>query len=161
MASCDARRLTGVRGVNRVRMQFKVRRTILNRIGNPSKTRAVNRRVVSSNPTRGAKEITVSNSTLCGRPEIQHHSILGDTRRFLLEHLFGRRQRRRRPRDRQVSLKDFERISWKADPHGNSLAELDKSDPRRTHVSDAVGYLIAGKFGMRMLAGERVGPILC
>ena len=58
-------------------------------------------------------------------------------------------------------IKDFERIFWKADPHGNSLAELDKSDPRRTHVSDAVGYLIARKFPMRMLAGERAGPILC
>jgi Terminase large subunit, T4likevirus-type, N-terminal len=58
-------------------------------------------------------------------------------------------------------IKDFERIFWKADPHGNSLAELDKSDPRRTHVSDAVGYLIARKFPMRMLAGERAGLILC
>jgi Terminase large subunit, T4likevirus-type, N-terminal len=58
-------------------------------------------------------------------------------------------------------IADFERVSWKADPHGNSLAELDKSDPRRTHVSDAVGYLIAHKFPMRMLMGERAGPILC
>jgi hypothetical protein len=57
--------------------------------------------------------------------------------------------------------KDFEQVTWKADPHGNSLAELDKSDPRRTHVSDAVGYLIARKFPMRALAGERAGPILC
>jgi hypothetical protein len=58
-------------------------------------------------------------------------------------------------------IKDFEQVSWKADPHGNSLAELDKSDPRRTHVSDAVGYLIARRFPMRALMGERAGPILC
>ena len=64
------------------------------------------------------------------------------------------------PRCKEL-IKDFEQAAWKADPHGNSLAELDKSDPRRTHVSDAVGYLIARKFPMRMLAGERAGPILC
>jgi hypothetical protein len=64
------------------------------------------------------------------------------------------------PRCKEL-IKDFEQVSWKADAHGNSLAELDKSDTRRTHVSDAVGYLIAHKFPMRMLMGERAGPILC
>jgi hypothetical protein len=28
-------------------------------------------------------------------------------------------------------IKDFEQVSWKTDPHGNSLVELDKSDPMR------------------------------
>jgi hypothetical protein len=64
------------------------------------------------------------------------------------------------PRCKEL-IKDFEQVSWKADAYGNSLAELDKSDTRRTHVSDAVGYLIAHKFPMRMLMGERAGPILC
>jgi hypothetical protein len=55
-------------------------------------------------------------------------------------------------------IKDFERVCWKADPHGSSLAELDKSDPMRTHVSDAVGYFVAREFSMRAIVGERGGP---
>ncbi len=39
-------------------------------------------------------------------------------------------------------IKDLEQVSWKTDPHGNPLVELDKSDPMRTHLSDAVGYLV-------------------
>jgi hypothetical protein len=55
-------------------------------------------------------------------------------------------------------IKDFEQVRWKADPHGNPLVELDKSDPMRTHVSDAVGYLIARVFPMRPMRGEMAGP---
>jgi hypothetical protein len=56
-----------------------------------------------------------------------------------------------------------EQIDWNlsdrvADPHGNPLAELDKSDPMRTHASDAVGYWIAREFPMRAPRGERGGP---
>ena len=40
-------------------------------------------------------------------------------------------------------IKDFEQVCWKTDPHGNPVVELDKSDPMRTHVSDALGYLVA------------------
>jgi hypothetical protein len=58
-------------------------------------------------------------------------------------------------------IKDFEQVSWKSDPHGNTLAELNKSDPMRTHVSDAVGYLIAREFPMRQMRGERSGPMIC
>jgi hypothetical protein len=57
-------------------------------------------------------------------------------------------------------IKDFEQVCWKADPHGNSLAELDKSDPMRTHVSDALGYLIAREFPMHAQMGERSGPMV-
>jgi hypothetical protein len=57
-------------------------------------------------------------------------------------------------------IKDFEQVCWKADPHGNSLADLDKSDSMRTHVSDAVGYLVAREFSMRPQMGERSGPSL-
>jgi hypothetical protein len=57
-------------------------------------------------------------------------------------------------------INDFEQVSWKADSHGNPLADLDKSDPRRTHVSDAVGYLVAREFPMRAKIGERGGPPL-
>jgi terminase large subunit-like protein len=58
-------------------------------------------------------------------------------------------------------IKDFEQVCWKADPHGNPLAELDKSDPMRTHASDAAGYLIAREFPMRAQRGERAGPSIC
>jgi hypothetical protein len=58
-------------------------------------------------------------------------------------------------------IKDFEQVSWKSDPHGNSLADLDKSNPMLTHVSDAVGYLIAREFPMREMRGERSGPMIC
>jgi len=58
-------------------------------------------------------------------------------------------------------IKDFEQVCWKADPHGSSLAELDKSDPMRTHVSDAVGYFVAREFPMRATMGERGGPPIC
>jgi len=58
-------------------------------------------------------------------------------------------------------IKDFEQVSWKTDPHGNPLVELNKSDPMRTHVSDAVGYMIAREFPMRPQKGEQPGPMLC
>ena len=54
--------------------------------------------------------------------------------------------------------KDLEQVCWKVDPYGNPLAELDKSDPMRTHASDAVGYWIAREFPMRAPRGERGGP---
>ena len=43
-------------------------------------------------------------------------------------------------------IKDFERVQWKRDPFGNPMIEIDKSDPKRTHLSDAVGYMIAHQF---------------
>jgi len=57
-------------------------------------------------------------------------------------------------------IKDFEQVCWKVDPHGNQLADLDKSDPMRTHLSDAAGYLLAREFPMRALRGERGGPAI-
>jgi hypothetical protein len=57
-------------------------------------------------------------------------------------------------------IQDLEQVSWRSDAHGNLLVELDKSDPARTHVSDALGYLIAQQFPMRTKMGERPGPSL-
>ena len=37
-------------------------------------------------------------------------------------------------------LADLEDVNWKVDAHGNTYSELDKRDPKRTHVSDALGY---------------------
>ena len=58
-------------------------------------------------------------------------------------------------------IKDFEQVCWKTDPNGNSLTELDKSNPMRTHVSDALGYYIAQEFPMRPPRGEQSGPVIC
>ena len=49
---------------------------------------------------------------------------------------------------------DLERVHWKCDLNGNTLAEIDKSDPQRSHTSDALGYMIASEFGMRGKFGE-------
>jgi hypothetical protein len=57
-------------------------------------------------------------------------------------------------------IRDLEQVCWKTDPHGNSLVELDKSDPLRTHVSDALGYYIAREFPMRPPMGEKSGPMV-
>jgi hypothetical protein len=45
-------------------------------------------------------------------------------------------------------IEDFERVHWKTDPSGNTLNDIDKSDLNRTHVSDALGYMIAREFPM-------------
>jgi hypothetical protein len=58
------------------------------------------------------------------------------------------------PRCREL-IRDLEQVGWKMDAHGNASAELDKSDRRRTHVSDALGYLIAYQFPMRSSIGFR------
>jgi hypothetical protein len=54
-------------------------------------------------------------------------------------------------------IEDLERVHWKTDPHGNVQAEIDKSDVRRTHLSDALGYMIAREFAMRPKAGAMSG----
>ena len=42
-------------------------------------------------------------------------------------------------------IKDFERVTWAADGNGNLLPQIDKSDPMRTHVSDALGYQLVAE----------------
>jgi hypothetical protein len=49
---------------------------------------------------------------------------------------------------------DFERVHWKADANGNALADIDKSDAARTHVSDALGYMIASEFNIEGTYGD-------
>jgi hypothetical protein len=63
------------------------------------------------------------------------------------------------PRCRQL-IQDFERVHWKTDLNGNALGEIDKSDPARTHVSDALGYMIAQEFGMYPEYGYRSERII-
>jgi hypothetical protein len=65
----------------------------------------------------------------------------------------GERRLRIDPGCKQLIL-DFERVHWKVDLNGNTLNEIDGSDPMRTHVSDALGYMIAQEFPIHGKAGE-------
>lgn len=56
-------------------------------------------------------------------------------------------------------IKDFRQVKFKRDAAGNPTGNLDGADPERTHVSDALGYLIVQEFGMRPFAGERTGYV--
>ncbi|MCC6591593.1 MAG: terminase [Bryobacterales bacterium] len=58
------------------------------------------------------------------------------------------------PRCKEL-VADLEQVLWKSDPHGNTLAQLDQRNPRRTHVSDALGYLVEKEFGLRIVGGPR------
>jgi len=51
-------------------------------------------------------------------------------------------------------IRDFERVTWAA------TNEIDKSDPARTHASDALGYFIAQAFSMKGTIGEKSGRIV-
>ena len=55
---------------------------------------------------------------------------------------------------------DLEQVIWKSDPHGNVLSDLNKSDPMRTHLSDALGYYVSREFPLRGFVGERGGPAI-
>ena len=72
----------------------------------------------------------------------------------MLENQLGQHRLLIDPRCREL-IRDFEQVLWKADAHGNRGCDLDKSDWRRTHASDALGYMIAREFPMRALTGYR------
>ena len=65
----------------------------------------------------------------------------------------GTRQLLVHPKCREL-IKDLRQVKWKRDAAGNAAVDLDKSDPERTHVSDALGNCVAREFGLR----PRVGP---
>lgn len=52
-------------------------------------------------------------------------------------------------------IADLEQIAWKADPHGNATGQLDKSDNKRTHMSDAFGYMVEYEFPLKTRNAER------
>lgn len=54
-------------------------------------------------------------------------------------------------------IMDFEMVPWKQDSNGNSLSDLDKSDKHRTHVSDALGYLVHRE--RKSESGPRSNPL--
>ena len=59
--------------------------------------------------------------------------------------LCNQRQERKlliHPQCRQL-IKNLERVTWAMDGNGNTMAQIEKSDPMRTHISDSVGYALA------------------
>ena len=56
--------------------------------------------------------------------------------------------------------KDLQQVVWKADVAGNITGAIDKSDRRRTHVSDALGYLVREEFALQGFIGFRQGRIV-
>lgn len=57
----------------------------------------------------------------------------------------------------QELILDMKKISWDIDKNGNPTGNMDKSDMKRTHTSDALGYFVESKFGLRPQAGYRKG----
>jgi len=61
-----------------------------------------------------------------------------------------------RPRCKELR-EDLKEVRWKKDKAGNTMSQLDKSNPKRTHVSDALGYLVFSRFALAEAGGERPG----
>jgi hypothetical protein len=62
------------------------------------------------------------------------------------------------PRCKEL-LKDFDQLAWPRDNAGNALdSEIPRSDPKRGHMSDAVGYLVVAETKPR--GGPRSNVIL-
>jgi hypothetical protein len=83
--------------------------------------------------------VTAVNSMLC--------NSLGEARLFV------------DPKCKELT-RDFEQVAWKPDASGNLTASVDKRDPRRTHVSDALGYLIHREFPVRQRGGPQSEVLL-
>jgi PBSX family phage terminase large subunit len=60
------------------------------------------------------------------------------------------------PKCREL-LKDLRQVKWRRDSSGNPTGDLDKSDQQRTHVSDALSYLVAQEWGLFPSGGARPG----
>jgi hypothetical protein len=56
------------------------------------------------------------------------------------------------PRCKEL-IKDFEQVIWKVDSSGNTLHDIDKTKPERTHVSDACGYSVEKEFSVTRGSG--------
>ena len=67
-----------------------------------------------------------------------------------LESAYGERTVRVDPRCKEL-IKDFEQVAYKEDSQA-----IDKDrDPKRTHLSDALGYLVWQEFREQVKVGER------
>ena len=50
-------------------------------------------------------------------------------------------------------IADFQEVAWAVDSHGVMTSALNKKNPKRTHMSDALGYLIWTEFGVQQDGG--------
>ena len=82
--------------------------------------------------------VTAMNSMLC--------NSLGEARMFV------------DPRCKEL-VRDLEQVGWKPDASGNLTAQIDKRDRRRTHVSDALGYLVHREFPVEQRGGPQANPL--
>jgi hypothetical protein len=58
-------------------------------------------------------------------------------------------------------IRDLESVTWATDRTGRTTSEIDKSNPARTHSSDALGYYIAQAFPMLPKIGpQSSGPLM-
>jgi hypothetical protein len=60
----------------------------------------------------------------------------------------------------QELVRDFQRVKWQTDAGGNSTGVLDKKDKKRTHISDALGYMVEYKYGMKTKSGAHRGVMM-
>ena len=68
----------------------------------------------------------------------------------------GERRLRIAPKCKEL-IQDLERVHWRSDSNGNTVPLIDKSDLLRSHVSDALGYMIYQEFGMKGKFGDAAG----
>ena len=81
-----------------------------------------------------------------------------NTMNNMLKSASGRRSILIDPKCREL-IRDLHQVRWHRDAAGNPTGDLDKSDAQRTHVSDALSYLVAQEWGLRPSGGERPGFI--
>jgi hypothetical protein len=66
----------------------------------------------------------------------------------LLCNMDGQRRLFHHPRCKELA-KDLRQVVYVVDSHGNTVPEIDKRDRKRTHLSDARGYLVWAEFPIR------------
>jgi Phage terminase large subunit len=62
------------------------------------------------------------------------------------------------PRCKEL-IKDLRHVVWKKDRYGNRVGQIEKADTERTHLSDALSYLVAQEFGLFGRIGEVSTPL--
>ena len=58
------------------------------------------------------------------------------------------------PRCKEL-INDLDQVIWEVERNGQTGVHINKSDPNRTHMSDALGYYIAQAYPLRPLAAGK------
>jgi hypothetical protein len=58
------------------------------------------------------------------------------------------------PRCKEL-IKDLEEVTWRVDATGAATGDINKSDRKRTHTSDALGYYVASAFPLKPVGGYK------